>query len=112
MRLTRPWQTRVPLAALGVTAAAGVAAVLWSLDTGEEPRPRAEPVTLTAASPNDRTAPEPRVTSPATLAATLRASRSAPSPELLRNNPQAQAAYDASARPGDFVTPPSVSVEH
>lgn len=56
--------------------------------------------------------PQPVATSPASLAATLRASEAPPSPDLLRDNPQAQAAYDASAQPGDYVTPPSVSVEH
>ena len=35
-----------------------------------------------------------------------------PDPELLRNAPAAQAYYDAAAEPGDYVTPPSVSVRH
>lgn len=37
----------------------------------------------------------------------------APPPlESLRNNQRAQAQLDAQAKPGDFVTPPSVSVPH
>ena len=35
-----------------------------------------------------------------------------PDPEALRNAPARQAAYDAEAKPGEFVTPPNVSVEH
>lgn len=35
-----------------------------------------------------------------------------PEPELLRGAPSRQATYDAEAEPGDFVTPPNVSVEH
>jgi hypothetical protein len=35
-----------------------------------------------------------------------------PDPEMLRNAPAAQAYYDATAQPGDFVTPPTVSIEH
>jgi hypothetical protein len=36
----------------------------------------------------------------------------APNPGSLRNAPGRQAAYDAEAKPGEFVTPPNVSIEH
>lgn len=37
----------------------------------------------------------------------------APPPiEVLRDNPQLQAAYDSQATAGEFVTPPAVSVPH
>ena len=35
-----------------------------------------------------------------------------PDPEVLRNAPRRQAIFDAEAKPGEFVTPPIVSVEH
>jgi len=35
-----------------------------------------------------------------------------PDPAALREAPARQAAYDAEARPGEFVTPPNVSIEH
>ena len=35
-----------------------------------------------------------------------------PDPEALRDAPGRQATYDAEAKPGEFVTPPSVSIEH
>ena len=38
--------------------------------------------------------------------------RVAPNPEALANDARAQAAYDAAAQPGDFVTPPQVSIAH
>lgn len=38
--------------------------------------------------------------------------RAPPPPAALANNPTAQSVYDAGAAPGDFVTPPSVSIEH
>lgn len=36
----------------------------------------------------------------------------APDPETLRDAPHRQAVYDAEAQPGEFVTPPNVSIEH
>lgn len=35
-----------------------------------------------------------------------------PAVAALANNPATQAEYDARAAPGEFVTPPSVSIEH
>ena len=35
-----------------------------------------------------------------------------PDPATLRDAPERQAAYDAEAKPGEFVTPPNVSIEH
>lgn len=37
---------------------------------------------------------------------------SPPPPEVLRDYSHAQSVYDQEAKPGDFVTPPAVSVEH
>lgn len=42
----------------------------------------------------------------------LRSLGTAPDPEVLRGDAELQAAYDSGARPGDFVTPPAVSVDH
>lgn len=36
----------------------------------------------------------------------------APHPDTLANDVATQARYDAEAKPGDFVTPPSVSIAH
>ena len=36
----------------------------------------------------------------------------APDPRVLASDPARQATYDTAARPGEFVTPPNVSVEH
>jgi hypothetical protein len=36
----------------------------------------------------------------------------APDPRVLASDPARQAAYDAGAQPGEFVTPPTVSIEH
>jgi hypothetical protein len=36
----------------------------------------------------------------------------APDPRVLASDPAKQATYDTAARPGEFVTPPIVSVEH
>lgn len=105
MRL-RPARIAVGVA---VTAAAG-ALVWWSGDENKAATLRAS-VELTK-MPSAFSAPNPQPTSSAQLASTLRAQARPPSPDLLRENPQTQAAYDASARPGDYVTPPSVSVEH
>lgn len=101
--------TRARLAIAGVLG--GAVAVVWLMTLADEPVQLTDPVVLPATS-QGTSSPQPVATSPATLGATLRASETPPSPDLLRDNPQAQAAYDASAKPGDFVTPPSVSVEH
>lgn len=97
-----------------VIAAGGLIAVafVWSISPDDKIGRSDPAVALPAAGLADETLPAPRSTSSAQLAATLRAHDRPPSPELLRDNPQAQAAYDASAQSGDFVTPPSVSVEH
>ncbi|MDP3676354.1 MAG: hypothetical protein Q8R44_14875, partial [Novosphingobium sp.] len=95
----------------GLAAAAAGALAWWSAQS-EDSVLSDTAVTLTVNSTANSPAPHPLPTRPATLSATLRAQAGPPSPEPLRDNPQAQAAYDASAKPGDYVTPPSVSVEH
>lgn len=111
VRLSR---THLPRAAWATVLAGGLSVALaWWVARGDETSPATTAsLTLPAAPMAGVPLPAPRPTAQAALAATLRASRSAPSPELLRDAPQAQTAYDASAAPGDFVTPPSVSVEH
>lgn len=58
----------------------------------------------------------PRPSSHPTPASGLVASglshRTPPPMVYLQDRPDIQAAYDAEAQPGDFVTPPAVSVEH
>ena len=105
MRLRRAWVGT----GVAVTAAAG-ALLWWSGDENQTATHRAD-VELTT-TPSAFSAPAPQATSSTQLASTLRAQPRPPSPELLRDNREAQAAYDASAQPGDFVIPPSVSVEH
>lgn len=99
---------------LGIAfAAVGLLAIMALQITIDPPARRTEGiVTLPAFSPLDGSGPAPRATSAAQAALTLRGSGSPPVPETLRDSPAVQAAYDVSARPGDFVTPPSVSVEH
>ena len=94
---------------LGALLLVAAFAILF-LSPRPAPTPPAPPPAAAPAAPGPP--PTPRATSPADLAASLRAQSGPPSPELLRDSPQAQAAYDASAQPGDYVTPPSVSVEH
>lgn len=106
MRLTAPKTVAAAILVAGVAVV-----ILWTAAGGQLAQPSTA-VALPAANFGDGAAPIPLATSPAALAATLRAQDSPPSPELLRDNRVGQAAYDASARPGDFVTPPSVSVEH
>ena len=67
---------------------------------GAQPLP---PETVTALS---------RPSAADTAASDLRSSRQPPPPDALAGNAELQAAYDASAKPGEFVTPPQVSVPH
>jgi hypothetical protein len=111
LRLTPPVRTRA-LWIAGAVALAVAALALWpqapSVADGSSPG-------VVSLEPDDRAAGNaalPAPTSAASVAATLRQMGSPPPPDRLRNNPQAQAAYDASAKPGDYVTPPNVSIEH
>lgn len=56
------------------------------------------------------TAPPP--IAPSVAATPLPGHATAPDPNLLAGDAARQAIYDAGARPGEFVTPPNVSIAH
>ena len=81
---------------------------VWELRPGPSPMPQALPVMLPSATPGGVV---PHVTpSPAPRSGLGHAQP--PDPEALRDAPGRQATYDAEAKPGEFVTPPHVSIEH
>jgi hypothetical protein len=100
MRMMRPGLT------FGLLA--GVLLAIWALrPVAREVRPAAA-VTLQA---RPVTGTVPTVFSTGVQTSGL-GHEEPPDPQALRNAPNRQAVYDAEAKPGQFVTPPNVSVEH
>ena len=98
---------RRSLVALALLGAVALAAA-WAL---REPLP-AEDAARRVALPAMAEAPAaPTVVASPALSSGLGHARP-PDPEALREAPARQAAYDAEARPGEFVTPPNVSIAH
>lgn len=99
-----------PLALL--IAVIGLAMVLTRGAGGSSTLPPGSPVALPHAALGSHPVVAPFATpSPALGRSGLPHDRP-PDPAQLRDYRQAQAVYDAEAKPGDFVTPPSVSVAH
>lgn len=92
------------IAGLGLIAGLAV----WGQRPASYPASQARPVTLPLVPIARAT---PGVTASPVPSSGLGHSRP-PDPEALRDAPQRQAVYDAEAKPGEFVTPPSVSIEH
>lgn len=93
-------------AVVGLGLIAGLA--VWGLRPEPSPTPHARHVTLppaaaTHAAPGVAASPVP---------SSGLGHAQPPDPEALRDAPHRQAVYDAEARPGEFVTPPNVSIEH
>lgn len=97
---------RALAAVAGLAVLAGLAA--WGLRPGPDAASQAHSVTLPRAA-GASTAPAVAASPPP--ASGLGHGRP-PDPEALRDAPHRQAVYDAEAKPGEFVTPPSVSIEH
>lgn len=94
------------LAALVLLGAAS--AGIWALRQGGPSL--SSPGVVTIGPPAAISAPPAIVASPSPRSGLSHAR--APTSEALRDAPERQAAYDAEARPGEFVTPPNVSIEH
>lgn len=97
---------RALAAAGGLALIAGLA--VWGLRPGPNPTSQARPVALPLAA-TARAAPGV-AGSPVPSSGLGHAQP--PDPETLRDAPGRQAVYDAEAKPGEFVTPPNVSIEH
>jgi hypothetical protein len=96
------------VAGLGVAAIATIAIVLIQGETPSVSAAGSQPIVLPRNSPEG---PARLVfSSPAPVSGLGHAQ--APDPEALRDAPARQATYDAEAKPGEFVTPPNVSIEH
>lgn len=94
--------------ALAFGLLAGVLLAIWALRPVAREERSAAAVTLQA---RPVAATEPTVF-PTGVQTSKLGHEEPPDPEVLRNAPHRQAIYDAEARPGDFVTPPNVSIEH
>lgn len=80
---------------------------------GKSEKPtRAALVTLPHGGPGTFSMVAPSATPSAALGLSGLSHAKPPDPDQLRDYGQAQAVYDAEAKPGGFVTPPSVSVAH
>ncbi len=97
---------RVLAAAAGLTLISGLA-LMSPRAAGPDTR-EASPVILPESAAH--AAPAAVAASPAPRSGLGHASP--PDPEALRDAPHRQAVYDAEAKPGEFVTPPNVSIEH
>lgn len=100
---------RIAIIALGLAAVTGAAILVLKPTVtdshGAEPPPSSI-VSATQVPPAD--APGSHA-----IAAADALSNAVPPPEeALRGDPQLQSAYDQQAQVGEFVTPPSVSIEH
>lgn len=95
-------------AGLGVAA---IGAIAIALSEGGAPSRSAagpQPIMVRTSSPE---VPDFRILSSPAPASGLGHAQP-PNPETLRDAPGRQAVYDAEAKPGEFVTPPNVSIEH
>lgn len=102
--------TRVGLA--GLAAAIGAVGTLWLVDREADPAAQVEtPVRLSDTRPAEL-APLAAPTPLGDRGGTLLSHREPPPASALANDPARQAAYDAEAKPGEFVTPPNISIEH
>lgn len=95
-------------AGLGVAAIGAIAIALSEGGTPSSSAAGPQPIVLPTSSPEGPAFGI--LSSPAPVSGLGHAQ--APDPEALRNAPTRQATYDAEARPGEFVTPPNVSIEH
>lgn len=95
------------LAALALVAA-GLSLAFWGLQREDA---KTVPVTTIALEAVQPATADPVIISTGVPRSNL-SHAVAPTPSDLSDAPSRQAIYDAEANPGDFVTPPNVSVGH
>lgn len=96
----------------GLAALIAAAGALWLVDRETEPAEQVESLVKLSESRSPTVPPLAAATPWSEPGAALPSHREPPPPGALANNAARQAAYDAEAKPGDFVTPPIVSIEH
>lgn len=103
--------TRSTIIGIAATAAAG-AAVLFLMTRENIPASQTARLVQLPQRESPGSTPVARLTTAARIGPASLSHRVAPEPAVLAGDALAQAQYDAEAQAGDFVTPPSVSIEH